>query len=105
MKTRENFIHISKKRLDQNLEVDLTSGQQVRDFMDVDEVGDKIVKLLKVEHTGPINICSGNPVSVKEFCQKIAIQENKQHLLKFGARKDNAFDPDEVYGIQNPSLQ
>lgn len=94
-----------KKRLDQNLEVDLTSGQQVRDFMDVDEVGDKIVKLLKVEHTGPINICSGNPVSVKEFCQKIAIQENKQHLLKFGARKDNAFDPDEVYGIQNPSLQ
>lgn len=90
-----------RSRLSKNLEVELTSGEQIRDFMDVDKVGNSIVQLISLDHSGPINICSGIPISVKDFCLKIAKKEGKEHLLKFGSRKENKFDPEAVYGLKS----
>lgn len=81
--------------------VDLTSGKQVRDFMDVTEVGKKIAGISLTNQIGPINLCSGTPITVRQFVEKIAAEYGRKDLLRFGAREDNLFDPPSVTGVSN----
>jgi len=90
------YIH---SRLHENKPVNLTSGTQIRDFMDVKEAGKQIVRLALEEYIGPANICSGIPVSVRQFAENIADQYGRRDLLQFGARPDNLLDPPRVVGI------
>lgn len=54
-----------------NKKLELTAGQQVRDYMDVRDVADAIIKIIdnneKTKDGEAINICSGAPLSLKEF--------------------------------------
>jgi len=81
--------------------VDLTSGKQVRDFMDVAEVGKKIAGISLTNQIGPINLCSGTPITVRQFVEKIAAEYGRKDLLRFGVREDNLFDPPSVTGVSN----
>jgi nucleoside-diphosphate-sugar epimerase len=81
--------------------VDLTSGKQVRDFMDVAEAGKKIAGISLTDQVGPINLCSGIPVTVRQFVEKIAAEYGRKDLLRFGVREDNVFDPPSVIGVSN----
>jgi nucleoside-diphosphate-sugar epimerase len=81
--------------------VDLTSGKQVRDFMEVTEAGKKIAEISLTDQIGPINLCSGIPVTVRQFVEKIAAEYGRKDLLRFGAREDNVFDPPSVIGVSN----
>ena len=46
----------------------MSGGEQVRDFLPVDEMADIIIKIaLQNKVTGIINCCSGNPVTVKNL--------------------------------------
>jgi nucleoside-diphosphate-sugar epimerase len=90
-----------RSQISQGQYVELTSGQQVRDFMDVVEVGKYIAKIAFGDQVGPVNICSGIPITVREIVEKIADEYGRKDLLKFGAREDNPFDPPSVIGISN----
>jgi nucleoside-diphosphate-sugar epimerase len=79
--------------------VNLTSGAQIRDFMDVKEAGKQIARVALGEFVGPANICSGIPVSVRQLAEKIADQYDRRDLLQFGARPDNLLDPSRVVGV------
>jgi nucleoside-diphosphate-sugar epimerase len=81
--------------------VNLTSGQQVRDFMDVAEVGKSIAEISLTDQIGPINICSGIPITVRQLVENIAGEYARKDLLRFGAREDNPFDPPSVIGVSN----
>lgn len=81
--------------------VDLTSGKQVRDFMDVAEAGKKIARISLTNQIGPINLCSGIPITVRQFVEKIADEYGRKDLLRFGVREDNLFDPPSVVGVSN----
>lgn len=81
--------------------VDLTSGEQVRDFMDVVEVGKKIAKISLSNQIGPINLCSGIPITIRQLVEKIADEYGRKDLLRFGVRKDNPYDPPYVIGVPN----
>ena len=81
--------------------VDLTSGKQVRDFMDVAEAGKRIAEISFTNQIGPINLCSGIPVTVRQLVEKIADEYGRKDLLRFGARDDNLFDPPSVVGVSN----
>jgi dTDP-6-deoxy-L-talose 4-dehydrogenase (NAD+) len=81
--------------------VDLTSGKQVRDFMDVTEAGKKIAGISLTDQIGPINLCSGISVTVRQFVEKIAAEYGRKDLLRFGVREDNVFDPPSVIGVSN----
>jgi len=83
-------------------EVALSSGTQVRDFLDVQEAGKCIAKVVMGSHTGPLNICSGESVTVRELAESIADEYGRSDLLKFGARAENPVDPPFVVGI--PSI-
>jgi nucleoside-diphosphate-sugar epimerase len=78
----------------------LTSGNQIRDFLDVCQAGRMIVDAARSEVQGPINICSGVPITVRQLAEQIADEYGRRDLLDFGARPDNLIDPPCVVGIR-----
>ena len=89
------------KQLFEGNKADLTSGKQVRDFLDVSKAGKIIVDLATGKQQGPFNICSGIPITVRQLAEKIADKYDRRDLLNFGARPDNLVDPQSVIGIPN----
>jgi nucleoside-diphosphate-sugar epimerase len=80
---------------------ELTSGNQIRDFIDVAEAGSLIVSIALGTAVGPVNICSGIPITVKQLAENIADEYGRRDLLNFGVRHDNLIDPPCVVGIRN----
>jgi nucleoside-diphosphate-sugar epimerase len=76
----------------------LSSGNQIRDFIDVTRAAQMIVDIVLGDSTGPKNICTGKATSVREMAESIAQQYGRVHLLEFGARQDNLFDPPMIVG-------
>lgn len=89
-----------RARLSAGETVDLTSGVQIRDYLDVRKAGSEIAAVALGTQTGPINICSGTPQTVRELAEKIADEYGRRDLLNFGARPDNFFDPPCVVGVK-----
>jgi nucleoside-diphosphate-sugar epimerase len=79
---------------------ELSSGTQVRDFLDVREAGRMIAEAALGARQGPINICSGMPITVRALAEQIADEYGRRDLLRFGARRDNLTDPPVVVGIR-----
>jgi dTDP-6-deoxy-L-talose 4-dehydrogenase (NAD+) len=90
-----------RKQLAKREAVRLTSGKQIRDFLDVSEAGRIIAEVVLREQRGPINVCSGVPITVRQLAERIADTYGRRDLLKFGARLDNLVDPPCVLGIPN----
>jgi nucleoside-diphosphate-sugar epimerase len=78
----------------------LTHGDQVRDFLDVREAARMIVAVALGEEQGAVNICSGVPVTIREFAERIADGYGRRDLLRLGERPDNPFDPPRVVGLR-----
>ncbi len=79
---------------------DLTSGNQIRDFLDVKEAGTMIAGVAQSNTQGAINICSGVPITVQQLAEQIADEYGRRDLLRFGARPDNLVDPPCVVGVK-----
>lgn len=80
---------------------ELTSGNQIRDFLDVREAGRMIVETALSNKQGPVNICSGLPISVRQLAEQIADEYGRRDLLKFGVHPDNFVDPPCVVGARH----
>lgn len=78
----------------------LTSGEQIRDFMDVDDAARLMLSDAFSDREGATNICSGEEISVRSLCEKIADQYSRRDLLQFGARESNLTDPPCVVGVR-----
>lgn len=61
-------------------------GEQVRDFLHVQDAGDALVALLDSEVSGAVNIASGVPVRLHEVIEEIAKQLHRRHLVQLGDR-------------------
>ena len=72
---------------------DLTSGKQIRDFLDVADAGRMIADVALSDQTGPVNICSGEAITVRQLAERIAGEYGRPDLLNFGARAENTVDP------------
>lgn len=70
-----------------------TQGEQVRDFMYVEDVAAGFVALLESEITGAINIASGKGISLKSLILEIAHRLGKQDLVRFGAVPSRLDEP------------
>lgn len=78
---------------------DLTSGKQVRDFIDVKQAARMIVTGSLSSVQGAANICTGQGRSVKQLAEEIADTYGCRDLLNFGARPDNLVDPPCIIGV------
>ena len=90
-----------KKCLSSGEVAGLTSGNQIRDFLDVEEAGAMISDASLSSLQGPLNICSGIPITVKQLAEQVADEFGRRDLLRFGARPDNLVDPPCVVGVKN----
>lgn len=79
---------------------ELTSGRQIRDFLDVREAGERIAAVALSDQQGPVNICSGQPIRVRELAERIADEIGRRDLLRFDARPDHPCDPPCIIGSQ-----
>lgn len=80
---------------------ELTSGRQIRDYLDVGEAGRLIADAALGAVQGPINICSGVAVTIRALAERIADEYGRRDLLYFGARPDNLVDPPVVVGVRS----
>lgn len=60
-------------------------GNQIRDFLYVEDVADAFVALLDSAVSGPINIASGKPVALRDLIYKIAAKFKREDLIQLGA--------------------
>lgn len=89
------YLH---QRLSAGEPAELTRGNQIRDYLDVEIAGRMIVEAAAGNLTGAVNICSGVPITVRQMAERIADQYGRRDLLRFGARADNITDPTCVVG-------
>jgi nucleoside-diphosphate-sugar epimerase len=94
-----------RTKLEKGEPAELTSGKQIRDFLDVADAGRMIADVALSDQTGPVNICSGTPITVRQLAEQIADEYDRQDLLIFGARPDNLVDPPCVVGVPNINKQ
>ena len=94
------LVKYLRLKLEKGEKVKLTSGKQVRDYLDVRNAGEMVAEVALGNQKNAINICSGVPITVRQLAEKIADEYGKRDLLQFGARPDNLVDPHYVVGIR-----
>ena len=88
-----------RARLSAGEPAELSSGTQIRDYLDVADAGAQIAALALGSTSQAVNICSGEAHTVRELAERIADEYGRRDLLRFGVRADNHFDPPIIVGI------
>jgi nucleoside-diphosphate-sugar epimerase len=73
--------------------VPTTTGDQIRDFMHVEDVAGAFAALVDSEATGAVNVASGEPVAVREIVDGLAVAAGRPELPQPGALRDRDGDP------------
>ncbi len=75
------------------------AGDQLRDYLHVDEIAKHIVFLsLNNDNLGIINICSGKPISIKNLVNEWASVQNASIKINENAFKKRKHDPPSFWG-------
>ncbi|HBF30130.1 NAD(P)-dependent oxidoreductase [Rhizobium sp.] len=90
-----------RDRLNKGEIAKLSKGTQLRDFLDVRRAGEMIADVVETAQTGPINICSGEAVTIRELVERIADEFGRRDLLEFGTADIHPSDPLAVVGVCN----
>jgi nucleoside-diphosphate-sugar epimerase len=93
------FVPYLRSRLSTEQVAELTTGEQIRDYLDVREAGQAIADCALGTLQGPVNVCSGQGMQIRELAERIADEYGRRDLLKFGARPSNLVDPPCVVGV------
>lgn len=88
------------KAIEQNLfEFNMSSGEQVRDYLSVEEVAKNIVKIATQKKvSGVINNCSGNPQKILNFVKKYLLEKKLEINLNPGFYPYSPLEPMEFWG-------
>jgi nucleoside-diphosphate-sugar epimerase len=70
-----------------------TMGEQVRDYIYVEDVASAFIALIDADMNGVFNISSGVPVSMREVMETIGAILGASELITFGALPYRAWDP------------
>ncbi len=70
-----------------------THGNQVRDYMHVEDAAAAFVALLESDLSGAVNVASGQPVAVKDIVGMIAEMIGRPDLVRLGEIAASADDP------------
>jgi nucleoside-diphosphate-sugar epimerase len=73
-------------------------GNQIRDYLFVQDVADAFIRILQSEVQGPVNIASGYPIYIYEIIYKIAEKLDGNHLIRLGALQSSPVEPHFLVG-------
>lgn len=62
-----------------------TDGNQIRDFLYIEDAASGLVQLLSSATSGVYNVCSGEPISVRQMMQAVGHEIGRADLIQFGA--------------------
>ena len=71
-------------------------GEQKRDFLQVDDAAEAIVRLMWSDIQGPMNIGSGRAIPLRDLIEEAGRQTGRSDLIRLGAREARAGEPDLV---------
>jgi nucleoside-diphosphate-sugar epimerase len=74
-------------------QVKVTTGEQYRDYLHVEDVGAAIAAVAESDLTGPVNIGSGQPRQIREIVATIGRLLGREPLIRFGALPPRPSDP------------
>lgn len=97
---KRRLVPYLRAKLEVGEPAELTSGNQIRDFLDVREAGRMIVSVALGARQGAVNICSGVPITIRHFAHTIADELGRRDLLRFAARPESVIDPPCVVGVR-----
>ncbi len=83
-------------RLLRGEKIEFDAGSSLRDFLHVDDVGAAIASLLLGNIEGPVNIGSGNPLSIRDLLSQIAAYYSCNDCITFAAPRISNDKPDMV---------
>ncbi len=90
---------LKKAVAEEGHEFKMSGGEQLRDYLPVTEVAQKLVLLaLKQQNIGPINICSGQPVSVRNLVEQWILEKQWNIDLKLGFYPYPDYEPMAFWG-------
>ena len=95
---QRRLVPYIRSQLESGKTAKLSTGKQIRDFMDVKDAGKIIANIANSKIKGPVNVCSGIPITVRELAEKIADEYGRRDLLDFGAKPENEFEPSYIVG-------
>lgn len=77
----------------------MSGGEQLRDFLPVEELTNYIVKIsLQDKFSGVVNCCSGKPISVRTLAEKVIQESGRSIKLNLGFYAYSAFEPMAFWG-------
>lgn len=75
-----------------------SSGQQIRDYLHVEDVAGALCALAIAPADGTFNVCSGEPVKVRDLMTALARLAGHADLVGFGELPDRAWEPAFICG-------
>jgi nucleoside-diphosphate-sugar epimerase len=70
-----------------------TSGEQIRDFLHVEDAASAVWAVAKSELSGPVNIGSGQPIKVRTIIETIAQHLHREENVALGALPTDPQEP------------
>lgn len=93
------YSQMEKALENNNTEFKMSAGEQVRDFLSVENVANHIAKIsLQNNVTGIINCCSGEPQSVRKFVENYFSSKGKDIKLILGYYPYPDYEPLAFWG-------
>lgn len=82
----------------EGVEFPATAGDQVRDYLHVEDVAAALCKIALNGVGGTYNVCSGEPITVRRFMMEVARTVGRPELVRFGALAPGGWQPAFVCG-------
>ena len=78
-----------------------TPGEQVRDYLHIEDVAQAFITLLLQRASGIYNIASAEPVSIAALMRRIGRSIGKEHLIQLGAVPYRNWEPPFISGAND----
>jgi nucleoside-diphosphate-sugar epimerase len=69
--------------------IDVTAGTQPRDYVHVADVAAALCHILAAEITGRVDVCTGQPIHLREIFEEIGRATGRPDLIRVGARPED----------------
>lgn len=77
----------------------MSGGEQLRDYLPIEEIAIQLLQLYEYKKPGNYNICSGNPVTVRSLVEQRIINKRSNIKLGIGMLPYSDYEPMEFWGV------
>lgn len=102
----ESFYSQLISALDSNLEsFNMSGGEQLYDYMKIDEASDKLVFLVGVDAPPVVHICNGYPTSLRSLADQIVREHRSNLRLNLGFYPYRKYESIALWGKESFDMQ